>query len=806
MVAEQQQQSGVMQKPAPALIRRIAVLGAGTMGSRIAAQCANAGIPVLLLDIVPPDPKAPRNKLAVSALDALKKSKPAAYFTPQVAQLITPGNFEDDLPKLRECDWIIEAVAENLAIKQSLLARISEHVRPDAIVTTNTSGLPVGQVAAQQSAEFRQRWCGTHFFNPPRYMRLFELIATPETDPAVLATLSQFASQRLGKTIVPAKDTPNFIGNRVGTFAMLNAMRIMQQMDFSIEQVDALTGSVLGWPKMGTFRLGDLVGVDVLAHVAKNFLAQVKDERSDVVLPDFVEQMLPRGWLGDKAGQGFYRKQGEQRFGLDWKTLEYRDSERARFPSLDMAKNVETLPERLQMILSGDPRKDKAAEFYWQVLPELWNYAAHRVPEISDTIVGIDQAMKAGFNWELGPFELWDAAGVPGTVEKMRAAGMPIASAVEQLLQHGHTRWYKDDPAVPSGRRFYDIASNSYQPVPAGEGTASVQVLKKARGVVKKNSGASLIDIGDGIACIEFHTKMNALGGDIVTLITQTLKPGSEAVANFAGFVITSDAVNFSAGANLMQLLLGAQEQEWDEIDLMIRAFQNMTQAIKFCPRPVVAAPFGLCLGGGTEVAMHAASRQAAAELYMGLVETGVGLLPGGGGCKEATLRAATSTRPESVELMDALKSSFETIAMAKVSTSAAEARDLGFLDSRDRITMNRERLLHDAKEVARDLASSGYAPPAMRYDIPAPGENLLAALRLGVYLMRQGAYISDHDVKVANKVAHVLCGGAVTPGTLVSEQYLLDLEREAFLSLCGEQKTLERIAFTLKTGKPLRN
>ncbi len=792
------------------------------MGSRIAAHVANAGLPVVLLDIVAPnasaDNKKARNGIVTAALEGLKKSKPAAFFDPANARLIQIGNFEDHLDFLRDCDWIIEVVAENLEIKRALLAKVNQFRRADAIITTNTSGLPVSQIAEGMDSSFKKHWFGTHFFNPPRYMRLLEVIPTPETDPMAIAAVEQFVDLRLGKAVVTAKDTPNFIGNRIGTFAMMNAVRIMQAMDMSIEEVDALTGATLGWPKSGTFRLSDMVGIDVLAHVAKNFFERVKDERPDVAPPAFIAQMIEKKWLGDKTGQGFYKKvkgQGgeEERLGLDWKTLEYRPSVRVKFPSLELAKNTDSVAERLRMVLANDPKKDRAAAFYWQVLPELWNYAAHRVPEISDDIVGIDEAMKNGFNWELGPFEMWDAAGVAATAEKMRAAGMTLAPSVEKLLQSGKSSWYENDAEAPSGRRFFDMASGNYEPLPAVDGVTSIQIIKKAHGVVKKNAGASLVDLGEGVGCIEFHSKMNAIGGDIVSFITQSLKPGSEALAQFDAFVITNDSDNFSVGANVMQLLLGIQEQDWDEIDMAIKAFQKMTQIIKFCPKPVVAAPFGMCLGGGCEISMHATARQPHAELYMGLVETGVGLVPGGGGCKEVALRAIDAAaalreggRNESVELIEALRRGFENIAMAKVSTSAAEARTLGYLSSSDMISMNRERVLLDAKARARELADAGYSAPLPRTDIPAPGVNILATLRMGVRLMREGEFISDHDVKVANHVANVLCGGKVTPGTAVSEQYFLDLERQSFLSLCGEKKTAERIAHTLKTGKPLRN
>jgi 3-hydroxyacyl-CoA dehydrogenase len=806
----------------PYLIRKAGVLGAGNMGSRIAAHFANAGVPVVLLDIVPPNApagnKVARNGVVSAALEGLKKSKPAAFFDPVNIRLIQIGNFEDDLELLRDCDWIIEVVAENLEIKRALLAKVNQFRRADTIITTNTSGLPVSQIAENLDAGFKKHWFGTHFFNPPRYMRLLEVIPTPESDPAAIQAIEQFVDRRLGKTVVTAKDTPNFIANRIGTFAMMNALRVMQAMDMSIEEVDALTGATLGWPKSGTFRLSDMVGIDVLAHVARNFFERVKDERPDVEPPPFLAQMLERKWLGDKAGQGFYKKTRgaggeEQRLGLDWKTLEYRPSERVKFPSLELAKNADSLADRLKMVLANDPKKDRAAAFYWQVLPELWNYAANRVPEISDDIVGIDEAMKNGFNWEMGPFEMWDAVGVAATAEKMKASGMMLAPAVEKLLKSGRSSWYQNDASVPSGRRFFDISTATYQPVPAVSGVSTVQILKQAHAVVKKNAGASLIDLGDGVACIEFHSKMNAIGGDIVSLITQTLKPGSEALNQFDAFVISNDSDNFSVGANVMQLLLGIQEQDWDELDIAIRAFQKMTQTIKFCPKPVVAAPFGMCLGGGCEISLHAAARQPHAELYMGLVETGVGLVPGGGGCKEMALRAIDTAaalreggRNESVELIETMRRAFENIAMAKVSASAVEARGMGYLSPADVITMNRERVLLDAKERARELADAGYSAPTPRKDIPAPGENMLATQKMFIRLMREGEFISDHDVKVANHVANILCGGKVTPGTLVSEQYFLDLERQSFLSLCGEKKTAERIAHTLKTGKPLRN
>jgi len=792
-------------------VRRVAVLGAGTMGARIAAHVANAGLAVLLLDIVPASGE--RNGVAAAAVEGLKKAKPTAFADASFAGHICVGNFEDDLAKLKDCDWVIEAVAENMEIKRGLLQKVAVHLRADAILTTNTSGLPVGKIVEVLPEDLRRRWFGTHFFNPPRYMRLFELIATPETDPKAVAAVAEFADRKLGKTVVPAKDVPNFIANRIGTFCMLNTVRIMEMQGLGVEEIDLLTGAVMGWPKTGTFRLADLVGIDVLGSVARNFAANISDERSDVTLPLIIGELIERKWLGDKTKQGFYKKERdadgkEVRLVLDFGTMEYKPSARAAFAEIEMAKTNDSLAGRIRALLSGDPAKDRVAKFYWQALPEMWAYSANRIGEVADTIVEIDRAMKAGFNWELGPFAMWDAAGVVETVATMREHWLAIPAAVEKLLAAGGTSWYRAE-----GTEFFDVATGTYRAVDLNPELAPVASYKRANGVYAHNAGISLVDVGDGIGCFEFHSKMNSLGQDIVGFLRQKLQPGSDAVKNFDGFIITSDAQNFSVGANLMQLLLGIQDQEWDEIDLMVREFQAMTQAIKFCPRPVVAAPFGLCLGGGTEISMHAAVRQPHVELYCGLVETGVGILPAGGGCKEMVLRAlaaAEAVNPgggaESVEVHEAIRGVFETIAMAKVSTSAFEARGLRILEESAAISMNRDRLVSDAKAQALRLVRAGYSAPVMRTDIAAPGASVEATLKLGVYTMLEAEYISVHDAKIANHVARVLTGGGVTAGALVSEQYLLDLEREGFLSLCGEAKTVERVGFTLKTGKPLRN
>ncbi|MDR3737849.1 MAG: 3-hydroxyacyl-CoA dehydrogenase NAD-binding domain-containing protein [Terracidiphilus sp.] len=802
----------------PLLVRRAAVLGAGTMGSRIAAHLANAGIPVLLLDMVPAG-EGSRNRLAQAALTALAKSKPAALYEASLAVRITPGNFDDDLARIAECDWVVEAVAENLEIKTALLNRVIPYLGPQAVLTTNTSGLPVRSIAAGLAGH-RDRFFGAHFFNPPRYMRLVEVIPTAESDAALVAAFAVFADRILGKQVVFAHDTPNFIANRIGITVMFTAATLMLEQGLTIEEADALTGPALGWPRTGTFRLSDMVGIDILAHVAQNFPQGATQGR----FLDILKTMMERGWLGDKSGQGFYKKvRGadgkEERFALDLATLEYRPMAKAALPALETAKNAATVGERLRLLLANDPAKDKAARFLWPFLGALWNYASDRVGEVADNAPSIDAAMRAGFNWELGPFAMWDAAGVRETVARMRAIGLPITPAISRLLdsepEATPVSWYSSD-----GPQCFSPVTGAWESVAEQPGHARVADFRRSHGVVRGNGGASLVDLGDGIGCIELHSLKNTIGGDVVSLVTSVLRPDSEAVRNFAGFVISGDRDNFSVGANLMQLLLAAQEGDWDEVDIAIRAFQRMTAAIKFCPRPVVVAPFGLTLGGGTEMSLHGARRQLHAETYMGLVEAGVGLIPGGGGTKEMLLRAldaAAALAPpdprdppsrfaQSAQVGEALKRALETIAMARVSTSAADARSLGLLTAADRITLNRERLLLDAKAHVAAVAEAGYTAPAPRTQIPAPGIGALAALETGIYLMGEAGYASEHDQKVARWVAYVLAGGRVTAGVPVTEQYLLDLEREAFLSLCGERKTQERIAYTLKTGKPLRN
>jgi 3-hydroxyacyl-CoA dehydrogenase len=815
----------------PMLIRRAAVLGAGTMGSRIAAHLANAGIPVLLLDLPPKPESAERRSLAENAISALAKSKPAALYEPSLARLITPGDFDADLPKISTCDWVVEAVAENLEIKTALLTRVLPHLAPHALLTTNTSGLPIFQIASALPLQNQEKFFGTHFFNPPRYMRLLEVIPTAGVDPAAVSAFAAFVDRILGKQVVFAHDTPNFIANRIGIAVMFNAANLMLEQGLTIEEVDALTGPAIGWPRTGTFRLADLVGIDILAHVAANFPQGVTGGRFSKIL----DELLKRGWLGDKAGQGFYKKvRGadgkDDRLVLDLSTFDYRPAAKPELRALDVAKNAATTRERISLLLANNPLKDKSAAFLWPFLSALWNFSADRIGEVADDAPSIDAAMRAGFNWELGPFEMWDAAGVVETVTRMSDLQLPVSPVAEKLVadQSRSTSWYST-----VGPQCFNPVSGHWEPVPTVPGHARVADFRRSNGVIRSNPGASLIDIGGGIACIELHSLKNAIGGDVLSFISSVLNPSSDAVRDFAGFVISGDRDNFSVGANLMQLLLAAQEGEWEELAQVIHAFQQMTAAIKFSPRPVVAAPFGLTLGGGAEICLHAVRRQPHAETYMGLVEAGVGLIPAGGGTKEMFLRAfdaAIALAPpefsgvpgdrssslgwskdppsrfaQSAELATALKRNLETIALAKASTSAAEARTLGLLAPSDRISMNRERLLLDAKEQAIALAESGYSAPQPRI-FPAPGLGALATLETGIFLMGEAGYASAHDQKVARWAAYILCGGRITPGNLVTEQYLLGLEREAFLSLCGERLTQERIAFTLKTGKPLRN
>ena len=804
-------------------IEKAAVLGAGTMGARIAAHFANAGLPCYLLDIVPREltaeetrkgltleSPAVRNRFALAGIEAAKKSRPAAFFVPDFARLITPGNFEDNLAWCAEADWIVEAVTEDLAIKRSLLARVDEHRRPGTIVSSNTSGLPIRLVAEGRSEDFQAHWAGTHFFNPPRYMKLVELIAGPKTKSEVLAALDEFCDRRLGKGVVVAKDTPNFIANRIGTFSMLNAVRLMGELDMTVEEVDACTGPAIGQPKSATFRTADLVGLDVLAHVVRNIYDSVPNDESREIykLPPLIEEMMKRGWLGEKTGSGFYKRVkkggGESEIlTLDTKTMEYRPRQKAKFASIEAGKMIEDTRERLRSfvgpILEGKV-VDKAARFIWGALSETCLYAARRVPEIADRIVEVDRAMRWGFNWELGPFEIWDTIGVEPMALMLKMVGKAMPPSVTSLVASGKKTFYE---SAHGHTRYFDLATTEYKPVEEPSGIIILKSLREQSKVVEGNAGASLIDLGDGVVCCEFHAKMNAIGGDIVAMLHAGLK---RLHTDFDAMVIANQAVNFSVGANLMLLLVSAQEEEWDDIHMAVRQFQNVNMAIKYAPRPVVAAPQGMALGGGCEISLHAARIHANSELYMGLVETGVGLIPGGGGTKEMLIRANEhATGGEDLDLFHALKPVFENIAMAKVGTSAEECRSLGYLRASDLVAMNRDRLVADAKETALAMVRAGYHPPAPA-QIRVLGEEFIAAAKLAIHQMLRGEYISEYDALVGRKLANILGGGPLSAPQFVSEQYVLDLEREAFVSLCAQRNTQARIAHTLKTGKPLRN
>jgi len=792
------------------------------MGARIAAHLANAGIPCYLLDIVPTnltpaeqskgltlESPAVRNRIVLAGLEAAKKSRPAAFFTPDDARLVTPGNLEDNVAWCGQVDWIIEAVAENLEIKRSLFARVETVRKPGTIVTSNTSGLPIHLIAEGRSEDFQQHWAGTHFFNPPRYMKLVELIPGPKTIPEVLESLDEICDLRLGKGVVPAKDTPNFIANRIGTFSMLNAVRQMLALEMTIEEVDACTGPAIGQPKSATFRTADLVGLDILVHVVRNIYDNATTDASRDIykVPPFMEEMLKRGWLGDKTGGGFYKKVKKggdsEILTLDWQKMEYRPRLKAKFASIEGGKAIEDTRERLRALLApalDGKGGDKANRFLWSSLSQTCLYAARLMPEIAHNIVDLDRAARWGFAWELGPFEVWDAVGVERMAKAMERDGQELPPLVRKVLDSPKKSFYESEKGTT---RYFDVASQSLKPVPEPPGIIILKSLKDRSGVVQKNAGASLIDLDDGVLCCEFHSKMNSIGGDLVAMIHAGI---ARLNSDFDAMVIGNQATNFSVGANLMLVLISAQEGEWDDIHMAVRQFQRVNMAIKYAPRPIVAAPQGMALGGGCEISLHAARIHAAAEAYLGLVETGVGLIPGGGGTKEMLIRANEhSAGGEDLDLFHALKPVFENIAMAKVSSSGEEARTLGYLRPSDLIAMNRDRQIADAKQTALALLRAGYHPPAPA-QIRVLGEEFLTGAKLAIHMMIRGGYASDYDGVVGRKLANILAGGAITAPQLVPEQYVLDLEREAFVSLCGERKTQERIAHTLKTGKPLRN
>lgn len=791
-------------------MEKAAVLGAGVMGAQIAAHLANAGIPVTLLDIVPPnlseaeaaDPRA-RTRFAAGALEKMHKMKPAPFFTKAAASRIRVGNLDDHLEWLRDADWIIEAVSENLAIKHALYEKIEPFRKPGSLITSNTSGIPIASLSEGRSEDFRRNFLGTHFFNPPRYMYLVEIIRTPDTDPEAACFASKLCDELLGKGIVYANDSPNFIANRIGIYGFMRTLQVMTEGGFSITEVDKMTGPAIGRPNSATFRTGDLSGLDTTVAVAGTVYNTVPDDecRATFVPPDFIRKMVENKWVGDKAGQGFYKKvkgeKGTEIHELDPATMEYRPQPKVNFQSLNDAKNIADTRERVKTLVYG---KDRVGEFLWAVLSDALIYTANRIPEITDDIVQVDNAMKWGYNWELGPFETWDAIGVEKSVARMEAEGKTIPALVKDMLASGRKSFYAHDGAkttvyVPARKEAVEVSDRP--------GVVLLKSVRERTPVIKKNPGATLLDIGDGVACLEFHSKMNTIGGDTIAMINFAVK---EVAQNFTGLVVGNQGDNFSAGANLMMALMSAQEGEWDELNAMIRTFQNTVMSLRYSDKPVVVAPFGMTLGGGCEMTLHADRVRMAAETYIGLVEVGVGLLPAGGGTKEMLVRSHDRAKGTDADLFAFIKEVFQNIATAKVSTSAEEARGLGYLRDTDHVTMNRARLIADAKQTVLALALEGYRKPAQRTDILALGESALATLKLGAHQMMRAGFATEHDVKIATKVAKVLTGGDLNHPTFVSEQHLLDLEREGFLSLLGERKTQERIQHTLKTGKPLRN
>jgi 3-hydroxyacyl-CoA dehydrogenase len=799
-------------------VSRAAVLGAGTMGAAISAHLANAGIPVLLLDVAPSELTAAeasaglslespqvRDRVVDSLFEAAKKLKPAPFMLSDNAKLITTGNFTDDISRIKDCDLVIEAVVESLAVKHKVFVEVGKYRKPTAVIASNTSGIPIEAIAEPFSDDFKQHFLGIHFFNPPRYMKLVEIIPNSKTSGEIACQVAGFLDRRLGKGVVPAKDRPNFIANRIGTFGMMVTVHEMLAMGFTPTEIDQITGKAIGHAKSATFRTSDLVGLDVLTHVNRNlYPAIADDEDRDVFqIPPLIDSMLEKKLLGDKTGGGFYKKSKSpdgqtQILELDLNTFEYKPQEKAKFSSLEAAKGIDDLPRRLKTLVWGN---DRVGEFLWKTTSRLSRYAADRIPEIANSIVEIDNAIKWGFGWGIGVFEAWDAIGVRDSVERMSSEDQPVPENVQRMLDSGAESFYRNDNGVVS---FYDLVNGGYRPVPERPGVTILKSVKERTGVVRSNPGASLIDLGDGVACLEFHSKMNSLGGDTVQMMNFAI---DEVERNFSGLVVGNQGGNFSAGANIMLLLMAAQEEEWDDINMMVRSLQNAIMRLRYSAKPVVTAPYGLTLGGGCEIAMHGDRVRAAAENYMGQVEVGVGLIPAGCGTKEMTMRAmdAAKKAPDADPLAF-LKKTFELLGMGKVSTSAQEARAWGFLRDIDSISMNGDRLIADAKQDVLNLAASGYVQPVERSDILAMGEAAQSAMKLALHMMKRGGYISDHDELIGKKLAYIICGGDMNHQTYVSERHLIDLEREAFLSLCGERKTQERIAAMLKTGKPLRN
>jgi len=798
------------------IVKRIAVLGSGVMGSRIACHFAHTGFEVLLLDIAPKelsDSEAKkgltlestqvRNRIVNDALQAALKSNPSPIYRKSFAQRITTGNFTDNMKDIVTCDWIIEVVVERLDIKQQIFEQVEKYRKPGALITSNTSGIPMHLLTQGRPEDFIKHFCGTHFFNPPRYLRLLEIIPTSHTDPAVIDFLLHFGELHLGKTTVLCKDTPAFIANRIGVYGIMSLFHQVKSMGLTVEEVDKLTGPVLGRPKSATFRTCDVVGLDTLVHVANGlYQACPNDEAHGLFqLPEYVATMNANKWLGDKSGQGFYKKmknaEGKSEIlALDLKTLEYRPQQKVKFVTLEQTKVIDSVPARMKVLVDGT---DKAGEFYRQSFAGLFAYCANRIPEISDELYKIDQAMNAGFGWELGPFEMWDAVGIQKGVELIQHAGLQLASWVDEMLRQGITSFYKRSA---QGLYFYDIDKRDYVLVPGTEQFIHLKNIRETK-TVWKDSGTTLTDIGDGVLNLEFHTKMNTIGGEVLQGINSAI---DKAEKEFRGLVISNEGANFSAGANLGMVFMFAVEQEWDELDFAVHAFQQATSRIRYSSIPVVVAPHNLTLGGGTEICLHADAVVAHAETYMGLVEFGVGVIPGGGGTKEFALRLSDELTEGDVEL-NAFRKRFLTIGQAQVSTSAYEAFDLGYLrEGVDEVVYSRDRLLLRAKEKAIELADAGYVQPLQRKDIRVLGKQALGLAYVGANSMESGKFISAHDSLISRKLAWVLCGGDLSQPTLVSEKYLLDLEREAFLSLCGERKSLERMQSILQGGKVLRN
>ncbi|WP_282044136.1 3-hydroxyacyl-CoA dehydrogenase/enoyl-CoA hydratase family protein [Winogradskyella flava] len=797
-------------------IKKIAIIGSGIMGSGIACHFANIGVDVLLLDIVPRDlndkekakgltleDKIVRNRLVNDALTASIKSKPAPLYHSSFKNRITTGNLEDDIAKVKDVDWIMEVVVERLDIKQQVFEKLEKHRTPGTLITSNTSGIPIKFMSEGRSDDFQKHFCGTHFFNPARYLKLFEIIPGPKTDASVLEFLNGYGEQFLGKTSVIAKDTPAFIGNRIGIFSIMSLFHAVKDLGLTIEEVDKLSGPVIGRPKSATFRTVDVVGLDTLVHVANGIRENCpNDERHELFqLPDFINTMMENKWLGSKTGQGFYKKHlskdgKKEILSLDLNTLDYREKQRAKFATLELTKTIDKVVDRFKVLVKG---KDKAGEFYRKSFAALFAYVSNRIPEISDDLYKIDDAMKAGFGWEHGPFQIWDAIGVEKGIEMMKAEGLEPNNWVNEMLASGSASFY----TVNDGATYaYDIPKKAQAKIPGQDSFIILDNIRKSNEVFK-NSGVVVEDLGDGILNVEFQSKMNTIGGDVLVGLNKAIDIAEK---DFAGLVVGNQAANFSVGANIGMIFMMAAEQEYDELNMAIKYFQDSMMRMRYSSIPTVAAPHGMALGGGCELSMHADKVVAAAETYIGLVEFGVGVIPGGGGSKEMALRAQDTFRKGDVEL-NVLQEYFLTIGMAKVATSAYEAYDLGILQKgKDIVVVNKDRQIATAKAHAKLMADAGYTQPVKRKDVKVLGKQALGMFLVGTDAMEASHYISEHDHKIANKLAYVMAGGDLSEPTLVSEQYLLDLEREAFLSLCTERKTLERIQHMLKTGKPLRN